>query len=107
MMTDPKNASLHHHILAVKKGDRVYENAFQSVSRMILEKEINKVTVNGKKLKSRKLTPALLESMDLVVITTDHSDYDYDMIVKHAKHVVDTRNATKKVREGREKIRKA
>lgn len=47
-MTDPKNASLHHHILAVKKGDRVFENAFQSVSRMILEKEINKVTVNGK-----------------------------------------------------------
>lgn len=47
-MTEPKNASLHHHILAVKKGDRVFENAFQSVSRMILEKEINKVTVNGK-----------------------------------------------------------
>ena len=47
-MTDPKNASLQHHILAVKKGDRVFENAFQSVSRMILEKEINKVTVNGK-----------------------------------------------------------
>ena len=47
-MTDPKNASLHNHILAVKKGDRVFENAFQGVSRMILEKEINKVTVNGK-----------------------------------------------------------
>ena len=47
-MTDPKNTTLHHHILAVKKGERVFENAFQSVSRMILEKEINKVTVNGK-----------------------------------------------------------
>lgn len=47
-MTDPKNTSLHHHILAVKKGERVFENAFQSVSRMILEKDINKVTVNGK-----------------------------------------------------------
>ena len=47
-MTDPKNTSLHAHILAVKKGERMFENAFQSVSRMILEKEINKVTVNGK-----------------------------------------------------------
>ncbi|ADW16467.1 putative serine protein kinase, PrkA [Desulfobulbus propionicus DSM 2032] len=47
-MTDPKNTSLHAHILAVKKGERVFENAFQSVSRMILEKDINKVTVNGK-----------------------------------------------------------
>jgi UDP-N-acetyl-D-glucosamine dehydrogenase len=56
------------------------------------------VQVNGKKLKSRKLTPALLESMDCVVITTDHSDYDYDMIVKHSKVVIDTRNATKNVR---------
>jgi len=47
-MTDPKNTSLHHHIQAVKKDERVFENAFQGVSRMILEKEINKVTVNGK-----------------------------------------------------------
>ncbi|MFZ1728563.1 MAG: nucleotide sugar dehydrogenase [Bacteroidota bacterium] len=56
------------------------------------------VQVNGKKLKSRKLTPALLESMDCVVITTDHSSYDYDMIIKHAKVVIDTRNATKNVK---------
>ena len=47
-MTDPQNTSLLHHIAAVKKGERVFENAFQSVSRMILDKEINKVTVNGK-----------------------------------------------------------
>lgn len=56
------------------------------------------IQVKGKTLKSRKLTPALLESMDLVVITTDHSDYDYDMIVAHSKVVIDTRNATKAVR---------
>jgi len=47
-MTDPKTTTLSHHIQAVKKGERVFENAFQSVSRMILEKDINKVTVNGK-----------------------------------------------------------
>ena len=47
-MTDPKHSPLHQHITAVKQGERVFENAFQSVSRMILEKEISKVTVNGK-----------------------------------------------------------
>ncbi|MBE0643862.1 MAG: nucleotide sugar dehydrogenase [Bacteroidetes bacterium] len=59
---------------------------------------VPEVPVNGLTLKSRKLTPALLESMDIVVITTDHSDYDYDMIVRHSKVVIDTRNATKAVR---------
>jgi serine protein kinase len=48
MMTEPNSNSLQHHITAVKKGERVFENAFQSVSRMILEKDINKVVVNGK-----------------------------------------------------------
>lgn len=47
-MPEPNSTSLQTHLQAVKKGERVFENAFQSVSRMILEKEINKVTVNGK-----------------------------------------------------------
>lgn len=40
--------SLHQHITAIKKGDRTFENAFQSVSRMVLGGEIDKVVVNGK-----------------------------------------------------------
>ncbi len=40
--------SLIQHIKAVKKGHRRFENAFQGVSRMILEGEIKKTTVNGK-----------------------------------------------------------
>ena len=35
-----------------------------------------------------------LDQYDCVVIVTDHSDYDYAHIVKEAKLVVDTRNAT-------------
>lgn len=38
-----------------------------------------------------------LKQADCVVITTNHSAYDYDWIVKHARCVVDTRNATKNV----------
>lgn len=58
-------------------------------------------------MKSQPLTEDYLSSQDCVLISTDHSAYDYDFIVKHAKLVVDTRNATKNVTEGREKIRKA
>lgn len=36
-----------------------------------------------------------LGQYDCVLIVTDHSDYDYGRIVKEAKLVVDTRNATK------------
>ncbi len=56
---------------------------------------------------SVELTPENLGSYDAVVISTDHSAYEWDFIVKHAKMVVDTRNATAKVKEGREKIYKA
>ncbi|WP_136808648.1 serine protein kinase PrkA [Desulfosediminicola flagellatus] len=47
-MPAQRNNTLHHHISAVKKGDRVFENAFQCVSRMILDRNIEKVVVNGK-----------------------------------------------------------
>ncbi len=36
-----------------------------------------------------------LEQYDVVLIVTDHSDYDYRRIVAESKLVVDTRNATK------------
>lgn len=56
---------------------------------------------------SQALTPEFLASQDCVLIATDHSAYDYEMIVKHAKLVVDTRNATAGVSVGREHIRRA
>ncbi len=65
---------------------------------------VPEIEVNGFELKSQPLTPELLKSMDCVVITTDHSSYDYEMIVSNSKCVVDTRNATKHVASGREKI---
>ena len=46
----------------------------------------------------------VIDESDIVVITTNHSCYDYDEIVKRAKLVYDTRNATKNVSNDREKI---
>jgi serine protein kinase len=43
-----KSIALHQHLAAVKDGQLRFENAFQGVSRMILESEIEKVVVNGK-----------------------------------------------------------
>ena len=40
------------------------------------------------------------------MILTDHSVVDYARVVAKAQRVYDTRNATRGVREGREKIRK-
>ncbi len=56
---------------------------------------------------SQTLTPEFLASQDCVLIATDHTAFDYAAIVKHSMLVIDTRNATSKVSEGREKIRKA
>jgi len=46
-------------------------------------------------LKSIKYTPKILKNYDLVLILTDHSDFNYDEIAKNSKLVVDTRNAIK------------
>lgn len=56
---------------------------------------------------STELTPEFLASQDCVLIATDHTAYDYAWIVEHSQMVLDTRNATKSVESGRERIRKA
>jgi UDP-N-acetyl-D-glucosamine dehydrogenase len=42
-------------------------------------------------LKSVTLTAETLKSYDCVVLTTDHDKFDYDLIIKNARLVVDTR----------------
>lgn len=58
-------------------------------------------------LASKPLTAEFLAAQDAVLIATDHSSVDYPFVVRHAPLVIDTRNATKGVSEGREKIVKA
>jgi UDP-N-acetyl-D-glucosamine dehydrogenase len=58
-------------------------------------------------MRSKKLSAKMLSGYDAVLISTDHSSYDYDWIVKNSKLVIDTRNATAKLRSGRRKIVKA
>ena len=58
-------------------------------------------------MSSLPLNEDVLKSQDLVLITTDHSSIDYQWVVDHASTIVDTRNATRRVTRGREKVVKA
>ncbi len=59
---------------------------------------------NFEDLKSVPLNPQTLASYDAVIISTDHSTYDYGAIVDASKLVIDTRNATRRVMRHRNKI---
>jgi len=51
------------------------------------------IKLEGRKMKSTSITPAVLNSMDCAVILTDHSAFNYSMISEHAKLILDCRSA--------------
>jgi UDP-N-acetyl-D-glucosamine dehydrogenase len=59
---------------------------------------VESVEVFGHDYTSIELTAENLRAADVAVITTDHSDYDAEFIVQHAKSVVDTRNLTRNIK---------
>jgi UDP-N-acetyl-D-glucosamine dehydrogenase len=65
---------------------------------------IPRLTLNGETYHSCALTPQALQDADGVLILADHTCVDYQAVVQHARLVFDTRNATRAVAEGREKI---
>lgn len=58
-------------------------------------------------MSSAALNEELLKKNDAVLITTDHTGIDYQWLVTNSTLVVDTRNATREVRQGREKVVRA
>lgn len=46
----------------------------------------------------------VIDDTDIVIITTNHSCYDYEEIARRAKVIYDTRNATKNVKNNKDKI---
>lgn len=65
----------------------------------VSEYEENGIVKRGEK----ELTKSLIESVDIVIITTAHTNIDYSMVQKYAKAIFDTKNAMKDV-EYRENI---
>ena len=58
-------------------------------------------------MSSVTLTKENLEAYDLVVLSTDHSEYDYQFIADNSKLIIDSRNAFGKHGIKREHIFKA
>ena len=60
----------------------------------ICDPHVRELIVGGTTLQSLPLDESLLTESDCVVIETDHSEFDWDLIVRHARTIVDTRNAS-------------
>ncbi len=54
---------------------------------------VQEFKLNGETLRSSELTAELVAGSDCTVITTDHSDFDYGMVLAGSRMIVDTRNA--------------
>lgn len=56
---------------------------------------VPRIEIDGKILDSKPLNKNLIKSADCVVILTNHSIYDYSMIIKETKLLIDTRGVIK------------
>ncbi|MGQ9664642.1 MAG: nucleotide sugar dehydrogenase [bacterium] len=82
---------------------------YQIIKNQVAEVKYNDPYVpyfilNGKKIRSVRLNFKELKEFDAIVILTDHSQYDYENISRHAKLIIDTRNAIKMERRNIKKL---
>jgi UDP-N-acetyl-D-glucosamine dehydrogenase len=54
--------------------------------------------IDNRTLTSTEMTPEVLHTMDCVLILTDHSTFNYEMIVANSMLLLDKRNALKHFR---------
>ncbi|MBN1202269.1 MAG: nucleotide sugar dehydrogenase [Anaerolineae bacterium] len=73
-----------HHLLEEKGADVSFNDPYVPSVRLPGQRTAHSVA----------LTAEWLADQDCIVIVTDHTGYDYDFILKHARLIVDTRNAT-------------
>jgi UDP-N-acetyl-D-glucosamine dehydrogenase len=59
---------------------------------------------HGESFHSVPLSQEAIDKANAVIILTDHTTVDYGRIVESARLVIDTRNATRYVREGRDNV---
>ena len=57
--------------------------------------------------KSLELNTENLKKQDAIVITTDHSNVDYELIGKHARLIIDTRNVMANIKEPKARVLRA
>lgn len=79
--------------LLYKKANVFYNDPY--IKEFYVVKDLSEISKDSVLLHSTELTSELLEEMDLIVITTNHSSYNYKFIIEHSDIIFDTRNATK------------
>ncbi|MEC1714809.1 nucleotide sugar dehydrogenase [Schinkia azotoformans] len=62
---------------------------------LVSDPYVSTFEINNEMIKTVELSEQILENADIVLITTDHTSFDYEMIAKHSKVIFDTRNAMK------------
>jgi UDP-N-acetyl-D-glucosamine dehydrogenase len=65
---------------------------------------VDRVTENGRERHSIPFNELTLAECDVVVIVTDHSNVDWQLLVDNAPIVVDTRNATKNTNDRHHRV---
>lgn len=86
---------------ALKIMERFLEDG---VSLQYHDPYVSEVIINGCSFHSVTLTSELIQAVDLVIITTDHSSIDYVSLVNQAKAVFDTRGITRHLNCDRQKV---
>lgn len=83
------------HSPALKVAELLCDDGVENIQ--YYDPYIPQVEIGGRTITSvPALSAAVLRRADVVVITTDHSAFDINLIVQHSKAIVDTRNATQK-----------
>lgn len=59
--------------------------------------ETHKMRKHDLQMKSVDLSPEILASYDAVIVSTNHSAYDWNQIAEHARLVIDTRGAMRRI----------
>jgi len=93
---DPRNSP------AIKIIELLHKEGIQNIN--FHDPYMRTIRLMDKIFRVQELNDKLLKDADVTVIATDHTTYDYEWIVAFSKRIVDTRNATKKLKINREKI---
>jgi UDP-N-acetyl-D-glucosamine dehydrogenase len=62
---------------------------------VVVDPHVKEFKLNGKMYHTTDMSQELLDGADLVMLTTDHTDFDYKMIAQNSPVIFDTRNAFK------------
>lgn len=102
-------------VASVSDGDDPSHAAALEVMELLRRRNVNviyhdptvpemRLTDSGDILRSQPLTRDVVEGADCVLILTDDASFDYEALVRDARLVFDTRNATRGAAAWREKV---